>query len=343
MTTRISPSRIRIPWALLLTLSLFIGWIGCMAVGGESYSSADSGAYPQSAVAMEKSARSTGLAGSPGDCGGGFDDDSGVRGRKDALAEGLVDNERFAELEFDEDGAASGEQTRSPVEGRKLIRTGDISVTVDDYEPFRAALDERLEELGGFVSDANLDHYSGRVSWATLTVRVSSSQFDELVSWTESQVEVSSLNVATQDVTEEWVDIRSRIDNWKATEKRLLEILDDRTADLGDVLAVERELARVREEIERAEGRLRVLADQVALATLSIHVSVRNPYQPAVDPPGFGQIVADTFIGSLQAMVAVGKALVLIAVGGAPWFLLLGIGLYACYRVIRGLIRRKSA
>jgi hypothetical protein len=338
MTTRTTP-RSRIPWAMMLTLSLFVGWIGCMAMGGESYSAADYEAYAPSSSSEQKASRSTGLAASPGDFVGGFDD-TATRGRKDALSDELSDGsgERFAEFEVDEDASED-----SPVEGRKLIRTGDISVTVDDYEPFRAAMDVRLKELGGFVSDANLDHYSGNVSWATLTVRVSAQHFDELVSWTESQVEVSSLNVSTQDVTEEWVDIRSRIDNWKATEKRLLEILDDRTADLGDVLAVERELSRVREEIERAEGRLRVLADQVELATLTIHVSVRNPYQPAVDPPGFGQIIADTFFGSLNAMATLGKALVLIAVGGAPWFLLMGLGVYIVYRIIRGLIRRKSA
>ncbi len=262
-----------------------------------------------------------------------------LRATKDATL--LEDGDGMAGL--DEGARGSGETTTPvAVEGRKLIRTGSMSVVVDDYEPFQAALEQRVHDLGGFVSNASLSHYSGRVSWATLTIRVPAAGFEELVGWAETEVEVQSLDLGTQDVTEEWVDVRSRIENGKRTESRLLELLDDRTADLEDVLAVERELARVRYEIEQAEGRMRVLADQVDLATLTLSVSVRNPYEPAVDPPGFGQMIADTFWGSLNAMVTAGKAIVLIATGAAPWLLVLFLGFYICYRILRALLRRKS-
>jgi len=298
-----------------------------MAVGGDSSSSADYGIAQKSAAPASSA---------------GLSDDWGGEGGLDRTSRMVLAEEAPAEGEPARGHRAEAGQD-SVVDGRKLIRTGSISVTVEDYSPFREALDGELKELGGFVSDASLDHYSGRVSWATLTVRVSSQHFDELVGWAESEVEVTSLNISTQDVTEEWVDVRSRIDNWKATEARLLEILDDRTADLGDVLAVERELSRVREEIERAEGRLRVLADQVELATLTIHVSVRNPYDPVVDPPGFGRQIADVFSGSLEMMLNVGKGVVLLTVGAAPWLLVLIVVAYLFYRFVRMLVRRRSA
>ena len=325
----------RIPWVFVSTLLLFAAWLGC-AAGGDYAPSSESYGWE----GEQKAARGI-ASGDKMDWG----DDGGLAGAVSAPEEvayleedALASVDRLATL--DVDGAR---EKSSAVEGRKLIRTGDISVTVEDYDPFRDALDAKLEALGGFVADANLDHYSGRVSWATLTVRVSADAFEELVGWTESQVEVNSLNISTQDVTAEWVDIRSRLDNWKATEKRLLEILQDQTADLGDVLAVERELSRVREEIERAEGQMRVLADQVELATLTIHVSVRNPYQPAVDPPGFGQRIGDVFMGSLEAMLNLGKGIVLLTVGAAPWLLVMFVFLYVCYRFVRMLVRRKSA
>ncbi len=303
-------ARIWISIALVCLLVPLIPW-GCASYGGD-YTMADEAPGLSAPQSKASPALERGLVSGLSEGGGGADD---YRDRK----------------------------TTDSSEGRKLIRTGDISVTVEDYTPFREALDARLAEMDGFVSDANLDHWSGRVSWATLTVRVPADHFDELVGWAEAEVEVNSLNISTQDVTEEWVDVRSRIDNGKATEKRLLEILDDRTADLGDVLAVERELARVRGEIESAEGRLRVLADQVDLATLTIHVSVRNPYEPAVDPPGFGQTIGDVFMGSIEAMVTVAKGLVLLVVGASPWLVVLFAFAYALYRVIRGLVRRKSA
>ena len=338
MTNPRSSNR-RAPWAFIIALLLFVCWVGCMGMDGGSYdtSSGDYGVSRKAAAPQS----STGLS-----------DDWGGDGGLDRFASlevaeaAAYDHEAKADGDYGARGSGGDKSetaTNAIIEGRKLIRTGDISVTVEDYQPFREALDGKLKELGGFVSDASLDHYSGRVSWATLTVRVSSQHFDELVGWAESEVEVSGLNISTQDVTEEWVDVKSRIDNWKATEARLLEILDDRTADLGDVLAVERELARVREEIERAEGRLRVLADQVELATLTIHVSVRNPYDPPVDPPGFGSQIADVFTASLEMMLNVAKGITLLTVGASPWLLILLVAAYLFYRFVRMLVRRKSA
>ncbi len=288
------------------------GWGGAPMVSGPASGELDRSAYWDDGLAeVAKEDLASG-----GDFGGGMDGDGeGYR----------------------------GEPVTSAAEGRKLIRTGLMTVVVEDYEPFHSSLDQRVKELGGFVADASLSHYAGNVSWATLTIRIPADHFEDLVGWAESEVEVQALDIGTQDVTEEWVDVRSRIDNGKRTEARLLELLDDRTADLEDVLAVEREIARVRQEIEHAEGRMRVLADQVALATLTLSVSVRNPYEPAVDPPGFGQLIADTFHGSINAMVTVGKALVLVATAAAPWLLLLSIFCYVCYRILRRLLRRKSA
>lgn len=314
---------------LLCLLIPLVPW-GCAGYAGDFATADEAPAYrgPQSSSAPS------------GELGlvAGMEDDVSSSFAQGKAKRSLDTTDALAEHRGEDDS-----ESASATEGRKLIRTGDISVNVDDYAPFREALDDRLDEMGGFVSDASLDHWSGRVSWATLTVRVSADRFDELVGWAEAEVEVSSLNISTQDVTEEWVDVRSRIDNHKATEKRLLEILDTRTADLGDVLAVERELARVREEIERAEGRLRVLSDQVDLATLTIHVSVRNPYEPAVDPPGFGQTIADVFLGSIEIMVNVAKGLVLLLVGASPWLAVLFVFAFGLYRVIRALVRRKSA
>ena len=333
-----------------LTVFLPIAMLGCMgAAGGDKYAEA-----PASTADWG----STGFGGqsAPGDMGG----DMGYRGAKSDLSEmddGLAWEDGEDAKDIDRERSVSGEvtSTNAPVtgkpsedppkakEGRKLIRTGSISVLVDDYDPFQAELDKTLTEMGGFVSNANLDHWSGRVSYATLTLRVPADRFEELVSWTESQVEVQSLNVGTSDVTAEWVDVKARIDNGKKTERRLQEILKTDTANLADILAVERELARVRGEIESAEGRMRVLSDQVSLATLTVSISVRNPYTPAVDPPGFGQRIADVFLDSIDAMIAVGKGLVLLGTALAPWLALFGILAYGLYRTIRFMIRMKSA
>jgi hypothetical protein len=78
------------------------------------------------------------------------------------------------------------------------------------------------------------------------------------------------VNVSAQDVGEEYVDLTARAVNARRLEERLLDILGTRTGKLQDVLSVERELARVREEIERIDGRLRYLKTRASLSTLSV-------------------------------------------------------------------------
>jgi hypothetical protein len=88
-------------------------------------------------------------------------------------------------------------------------------------------------------------------------------------------------------VGEEFVDVTARMENARRLERRLVELLATRTGKLDDVLAVERELARVREEIERYEGRIRYLSAHVATSTIVATVHEKAPIvatQPGTNP-----------------------------------------------------------
>lgn len=85
------------------------------------------------------------------------------------------------------------------------------------------------------------------------------------------------VNVSAQDVGEEFTDISARAVNGRRLEQRLIELIATRTGKLSDVLDIERELARVREEIERMEGRLRYLQAHAAVSSLSIQVHEAPP------------------------------------------------------------------
>jgi len=200
----------------------------------------------------------------------------------------------------------------------KLIKTGRVQVAVDAYAPFQRALDGWLRAQGGYISDTNLSHHAGEVSWASLTVRVPADRFDTLVGWTEERVQVESLDINAQDVTAEWVDVQARIDNGRRAEQRLQELLATETASLSDVLEVERELARVRGEIESAEGRMRVLSDRVGYATLSLEVRVNQVYTPPTRP-GFVSEAGQVFGNSVETLEETGRALALLAVAASPW------------------------
>ena len=158
---------------------------------------------------------------------------------------------------------------------RLIIRTGQASIEVDSLEASMAQLRRIVQRVGGFVADASVQSGRNQLRSATLELKVPASRFDELTEGLEPLGRLQFVNVGAEDVSEEFVDLTARAANGRRLEDRLLELLRTRTGKLQDVLSVERELARVREEIERMEGRLRFLKTSAQLSTLSV-----NLYEP---------------------------------------------------------------
>jgi hypothetical protein len=159
---------------------------------------------------------------------------------------------------------------------RLIVRTGQASIEVDSLESSMAELRRIVQRVGGFVADASVQSGRNQLRSATLQLKVPASRFDELTQGLEPLGKLQFVNVAAEDVSEEFVDLTARVANGRRLEDRLVELLRTRTGKLQDVLTVERELARVREEIERMEGRMRFLKTSAQLSTLSV-----NLFEPA--------------------------------------------------------------
>ncbi len=159
---------------------------------------------------------------------------------------------------------------------RLVIRTGQASIEVDSLEASITELRRVVQRVGGFVADAAVQSGRNQVRSATLELKVPAARFDDLTEALAPLGRLQFVNVGAEDVSEEFVDLTARVANGRRLEDRLVELLRTRTGKLQDVLSVERELARVREEIDRMEGRLRFLKTSAQLSTLSV-----NLYEPA--------------------------------------------------------------
>lgn len=171
---------------------------------------------------------------------------------------------------------------------RLIVRTGQASIEVDSLETAMAELRRVVQRAGGFVADASVQSGKHQLRQATLELKVPSARFDELTEGLQPIGRLEFVNVGAEDVSEEFVDLSARIANGRRLEERLVELLRTRTGKLQDVLSVERELARAREEIERMEGRIRYLKANAQLSTLS--VSLHEP-TPIVASNGPGPVV----------------------------------------------------
>ena len=170
-----------------------------------------------------------------------------------------------------------------------IIRTGHASVEVANVDEAALKVRALATSLGGHVASSQFEGGEHNVRSATLELKIPAPRYDDAVAGLASIGEVESVNSTSEDVGEEYVDVTARVANARRLEQRLLQLLATRTGRLEDVLAVERELARVREEIERAEGRLRYLRTRAAMSTLTVLV---HEDEPILGKAGDNPIVA---------------------------------------------------
>ncbi|HET9464155.1 MAG TPA: DUF4349 domain-containing protein, partial [Gemmatimonadales bacterium] len=185
---------------------------------------------------------------------------------------------------------------------RLIIRTGQASIEVDSLDHSMAELRRVVQRVGGFVADASVQSGRNQIRSATLEVKVPAFRFDELTEGLKPLGRLQFVNVAAQDVSEEFVDLTARVENARRLEDRIVELLRTRTGKLQDVLSVERELARVREEIERMEGRMRFLKTSAQLSTLSINLFEPPPL--VASHPG-RSVIAEAFKAAWRNFVGV--------------------------------------
>src|SRR5204862_592093 len=158
--------------------------------------------------------------------------------------------------------------------GSMLVRTGQASLEVDSLEAGIARIREAAQRVGAVIANTSMEGGRHQTRAASLELRIPSDRFDEAVNGLSPIGKVESVNVSVEDVGEEFVDVQARVTNARRLEQRLIELLANRTGKLSEVLNVERELARVRQEIERYEGSMRYLRDRDSVSTITIAVHV---------------------------------------------------------------------
>ena len=189
-----------------------------------------------------------------------------------------------------------------------IIRTGNAGMEVDLLDPGITGVRRLVTRLGGYVANVTFQGGKDQVPQASLELKVPAERFEELTGGLAPLGRVEFLNVTAEDVGEEFVDLSARAANARRLESRLLDLLGTRTGRLQDVLSVERELARVREEIERMDGRLRYLKTRASTSTLT--VTLHEPLPIVGDHPGRNLVLEAlrqawrNFVGVVAASIA---------------------------------------
>ena len=228
---------------------------------------------------------------------------------------------------------------------RKIIRNANLTIEVSSPADTQPKIETIAESHQGFVVNTEAtqrtdDDRTKPQTTVTLVVRVPATQFSQAV----TEIRATGLRVVDQkttgqDVTEEFIDLEARVKNQKALEAQFIEIMK-RAGSVADALNVQRELANVRTEIEKLEGRRRFLENQSSLST--INITLQTPTQ-IVNATGFWYNVKSAFADGIDAAAEVILFLIRAVLALLPIVLLifLPVGLIARF-VFRRLRRKRT-
>ena len=259
------------------------------------------------------------------------------------LSKTAADEKQVASAEPEAAFAATGTGTAMPAAstvsfattaGAMIIRTGTAGIEVDSLDTAIARVRTLALRVNGFVANTTVQGGRDQLRSASLELKIPSERFDDALAGLSPIGKVESVNVSAEDVGEEYVDIAARVENAHRLEARIIDLLANRTGKLQDVLSVEHELARVREEIERYEGRMRYLKTRASVSTLTIAVHERAPV--IVPVAGDGPILMafrqawENFVGVVAGFVA--SLGILIPLGALVFVAWLGLRRYIPWR-----------
>ncbi len=224
---------------------------------------------------------------------------------------------------------------------RKIIRNADITIEVPSTTDAQHQVTSIAETHGGFVvtSEAKQRENSDpaqRTLDIKLVVRVPSNQFgrafDEIKKLAGN---TPSEQVTSQDVTEDFIDLEARIKTQKALEVQFLEIMRQ-AHKISDALEVQRQIAEVRTEIEKLEGRKRFLENRSSLSTINVNIQTPKPVI-TVTQTGFGHSLREAVSDSvtLAADMVLGLARFVIMLVPVVVLVFLPLGLLGRYLVRR--------
>lgn len=238
-------------------------------------------------------------------------------------------------MESGMDIAPGGAEEITAIE-RRVIYTANISVEVKKAEDSIEKIKKIAKEAKGIIADTSVTEVGEGRTNATVVLKVPADKFEAVLKQLGGLGQVKSQDSHGADITEEYYDLQARLKNAKRMEDRLVDLLENKSKSLKDMLDVEKELGRVRENIERLEGKKRYYDSRVAMSTITVNLfepykytkSILDPVKKAFDKAG------ELF------MKSVGAVLLFLAVA-IPWFIVIGLIIYFIIFLIKRAFRKR--
>lgn len=229
---------------------------------------------------------------------------------------------------------------------RKVIYTADLYVETNDYQQTLSDIQNETTKLGGYVVESTMYNHSGETSNRSghIVVRIPQEDFDGFIALVESASDkVIEQNISGQDVTEEFVDLESRLTSKRTVEERLLSFMET-AEETEDLLTISKDLSKVQEEIEVILGRMNYLQNKADYATVTISISEDNLTLSTIsdDDLNTWEETQKQFKRSINSIIAAFSSIVIFVGGNLPVLAIIGIVALVGFLIIRKQTKKRA-
>ncbi|TQR20314.1 DUF4349 domain-containing protein [Psychrobacillus vulpis] len=245
--------------------------------------------------------------------------------------EGVIESE---ELPKEESATASSEVKTE----RMIIHQAFIRTNVKELTKAQSNIEQKVKKYGGYIVESNVYKEDDQTSSGNMIVRIPEKHFETFLSDAEGEAsKVLERKVTGQDVTEQYVDLTSRVKSKRVVEERLLKFMGD-AQKTEDLLKISEDLAKIQEEIEVLVGKLQYLENQTSFSTIEltmIESRVIVPEKLDSDELNTWEKTKKQFITSTNGLLAAGSAIVVFFIGNLPILLLIAVPVFVAYWIIK--------
>ncbi|MFF7447960.1 MULTISPECIES: DUF4349 domain-containing protein [unclassified Streptomyces] len=273
----------------------------------------------------------SGCSGSGDDSGGSAADADAAQSQAKEAAPGAAGD--------DANGAGRQAGTAPKLPTSHIIRTAELTVQVKNVPKALEAARTAAVDAGGYVGKESTFRDEEGAEETQVTLRVPADRYEAVLAGLEGSGKLLERTAKAQDVTDQVVDVESRITSQKASVARIRELMDQATR-LSDVVTLEGELSTRQADLEALLARQASLKDRTSLATITLSLTER-PVEKAAedDDPG----VLDALAGGWDAFVAMLRWIVVVLAAVLPFAAVLALLLLVWLRWIRPRLSRRPA
>lgn len=257
--------------------------------------------------------------------------------------EAIQDSSDFStgagESTTDDQDKSQGEKTEPEKDisikvNRKIIYTANLIIEVKNFQHTLNDIQTQVSNHGGYIVESSMyDESEEESTSGQITARIPQDQFREFMDLVEKgSIEVLESSISGQDVTEEYIDLESRLKSKHVVEKRLLSFMEQ-AEKTEDLLTISEDLAKVQGEIEEITGKMKYLQNKADLATVTVHIQENNVI--ISKDLNTWEKVKDQFMKSINFLITAFSGVAIFLIGSLPILIVLGLIGLVVFLIIR--------